>query len=698
MKFASYLEETQIPEWKRAYLDYKLLKGKLSAVKRQYEDNPPTKRMSAAVSILRNGLVNTTPPHAFRNTTPKNALYAEEYASLTASGPTPTPSQPGSPAGGGRSTHSLAAASQDTLHDLELPPAMQSLEPLAEDKSPNVRVGEQGAKGADLGRRKTLPGRALAGHVEVDAFYKKREKDAILRANALREQIEELRGHKELLDEYRDGLWPGVLSVFGSVNTPRHSKATGSAENLDESRPPSREKAHVGRAAHDPDAYRRAKKKLKKAVLEFYRGIEHLQNYRILNVTGFRKALKKFDKITKMSIQEQYMRERVEGRDFTSGSTCAGLLKEVEQIYATQFAQGDEKKARGRLRASPRKTTHHYGTFRSGIWIGLSIPALAMALYRLLQKEAREEVPEWQSLLQVYAALSIPVMFVLLVGLNLVAWAQARINFVFIFGLDVRTVIDARQYVELPSFLFATLAYAFCISFSLTGSEVIPPTKWPIIWVGLALVTIFNPLPIFHRSARYWFLRTFGMLFLSGTRRVEFADFWLGDQFCSMVYTMSNMYFLVCAYVDQWHRIEERCQLEQHWTIPLILSTIPFFIRFIQSIRRYFDSKQTHHLTNAAKYVASIVYYVTYYVWRHNDMDYDIHFGLFVTFATINSIFVRLENEHIGNADQFRVTREIPLPYAPGKVESDDEERSPRPRPRQLRRSKDQNVIEDSEK
>ncbi|CAE6461998.1 unnamed protein product [Rhizoctonia solani] len=402
-----------------------------------------------------------------------------------------------------------------------------------------------------------------------------------------------------------------------------------------------------------------------------------------------------------------------------------------------------------------------------------------MALYRLLQPEAREQVPEWQSLLQVYAALSLPVIFVLLIGLNLVAWAQARINFVFIFGLDVRTVIDARQYVELPSFLFATLAYAFCISFSLTGSNVIPPTKWPIIWVGLALATIFNPLPIFHRPARYWFLRTFGMLFLSGTRRVEFADFWLGDQFCSMVFTMSNMYFLICAYVDQWDRIEERCQLEQHWAIPFVLSTIPFIIRFVQCIRRYLDSKQKHHLTNAVKYVASIIYYLTYYVWRNDGMNYNVHLGIFITFATINSVFgaywdytmdwsvlqfqgvqykllrkelvysswvpayyvaiitnvlirfswigyiprvglsittrsfifavleifrrvqwnfFRLENEHIGNADQYRVTREIPLPYAfPGEAESEDEESSSRPQSPQSR-SKDRNAVEDVEK
>ncbi|CAE6448441.1 unnamed protein product [Rhizoctonia solani] len=880
MKFARYLEETQIPEWKRAYLDYKLLKRKVSTVKQYYEANPLIRASNATKaprgstgSIFRSGLPTSTSPQAFRSTNPNNPRHTDEYAPLATSDLTQSP--PGSPTGG-RPTHTPFTASQDTLHELDLPPAMQSLEYLAEEDEGDEGDGEQANQSTDLGRRKSLPSRVVNKHVKsppvvgrsatmqhmetlkqthrdippitttqassaqstrapktprislnglrrftmrqrgdtlhsaqipisideilsslnpveleffgalhqelekVDEFYKEREKDAILRVTALREQIGEMRDHKKLLDQSRDGLWPGVLSVFGTISTPRRSKVIRSAENSDESRPHSRERAHVDRAAHDPDAYRRAKKKLKKATLEFYRGLEYLQNYRILNVTGFRKALKKFDKITKMNIQERYMRERVEGRDFTSGETCARLLKEVEEIYATQFAQGDQKKARGRLRASPRKISHHYSTFRSGTWIGLSIPALGMALYRLLQEEAREQVPEWPSLLQVYAALSIPVIFVLLVGLNLVAWAQARINFVFIFGLDVRTVIDAREYIELPSFLFATLAYAFCISFSLTGSEVISPTKWPIIWVGLALATLFNPFPIFHRSARSWFLRTFGMLFLSGTRRVEFADFWLGDQLCSLVYTMSNLYFLVCAYVDRWHRIEERCQLEQHWAIPLVLSLIPFIIRFVQCIRRYFDSKTSHHLVNGAKYVASMVYYITYYVWRYNDMDYDYHMGIFVFFATVSSVFgaywdykmdwtvlqvqgvkykllrkelvysswipayyiaiitnvlirfswvgyiprgglpistrsfifavlemlrrvqwnfFRLENEHIGNADQFRVTREIPLPYAfPGEAESDDEEGSSRPKSQQSRRSRDEDTIKDLEK
>lgn len=65
-----------------------------------------------------------------------------------------------------------------------------------------------------------------------------------------------------------------------------------------------------------------------------------------------------------------------------------------------------------------------------------------------LEHERREQIPEWAALLQVYAALSIPVIFALLFALNLIAWARARINFIFIFELDARTVIDAREYLE----------------------------------------------------------------------------------------------------------------------------------------------------------------------------------------------------------------------------------------------------------
>ncbi len=47
----------------------------------------------------------------------------------------------------------------------------------------------------------------------------------------------------------------------------------------------------------------------------------------------------------------------------------------------------------------------------------------------------------------------------------------------------------------------------------------------------------------------------------------------------------------------------------------------------------------------------------------------------------LTALIVRLENEHLGNIDQYRVTREVPLPYsyddANAESDGDDDEDAP---------------------
>ncbi|KAG9123684.1 hypothetical protein FRC07_014276 [Ceratobasidium sp. 392] len=877
MKFARYLEETQTPEWKKAYIDYRGLKKRITAI-RKANESPKIQGSHSKVFSTRRSSVSQPSPTAVRRSygavgrTPPNAVGRGSSSIVGRTPPghvgfSPNGTIGRSPAAVHKSTAStrLRISMDELGPDFELPPAMESIESLKDaplshsttnverrravpsrffsetlsavpsrtdsahhtsesTHTPSVPAPAVVAPVTDMPsgptnrtrrlysfsgmrRRMTTGSRAtentnspwnptsveelLAGIGpnelafftavdqeldKVDKFYSERERDAKLKVAALKEQFQELRGHKQLSNDAQQGLWPGFFHLLDSINIPipiPHPNGKSPDTSVKTSTPQTQANAgantgaHAGPSlVHDPDAYQRAKRKLKKAVLEFYRGLELLQNYRILNLTGFRKALKKFEKITKIPSQSLYMRDRVETRSFASGETCDHLLKEIERIYARRFEKGDEKKARARLRATSRQTTHHFSTFRSGMLLGLSIPALAMGIYYAFQEERRQQIPEWAALLQIYAALCIPVVFSLLIGLNLIVWARARINFIFIFELDARTVIDAREYIELPAFLFATLSYAFWLSFSRAGAEDIASTSWPLAWVGLAIVVVANPLPIFHRSARYWLLKTVGKLFVSGHTRVEFQDFWMGDQFCSLVYTMGNLYFLVCAYTDHWHHIEERCQLGVHWGIPLALTALPSFIRLVQCVRRFIDSKNHIHLINGGKYTASMVSYTAYFAWRHFGSSWDFRLGIWVLFATINSCyttywdltmdwsvlqfkgvkykflrkelvysnrvytyyiaivlnviirfiwvwyipagglsdkirafmfaflemlrrvqwnFFRLENEHIGNADQFRVTREVPLPYVfTGEQDSDDEEVGERRRSRPI--------------
>ena len=81
------------------------------------------------------------------------------------------------------------------------------------------------------------------------------------------------------------------------------------------------------------------------------------------------------------------------------------------------------------------------------------------------QDDTRDKIPDFDSLYYIYSILLIPTLFSLLVGLNILGWSKARINYVFIFGasrvqarvvydltplaeLDVKTKMDHREYFE----------------------------------------------------------------------------------------------------------------------------------------------------------------------------------------------------------------------------------------------------------
>ena len=50
------------------------------------------------------------------------------------------------------------------------------------------------------------------------------------------------------------------------------------------------------------------------------------------------------------------------------------------------------------------------------------------------QADTRRAIPGYDGLLFLYSIFVIPVIFSLLVGLNILVWSNSRINYVFIFG------------------------------------------------------------------------------------------------------------------------------------------------------------------------------------------------------------------------------------------------------------------------
>jgi hypothetical protein len=72
------------------------------------------------------------------------------------------------------------------------------------------------------------------------------------------------------------------------------------------------------------------------------------------------------------------------------------------------------------------------------------------------------------------------------------------------------------------------------------------------------------------------------------------------DQICSLNFSLTNLYFIGCVYSTgfgpDWN---QQCGTQgPHWGARVALSMAPFFCRFVQSLRRWYDSRLTAHLIN----------------------------------------------------------------------------------------------------
>lgn len=87
---------------------------------------------------------------------------------------------------------------------------------------------------------------------------------------------------------------------------------------------------------------------------------------------------------------------------------------------------------------------------------------------------------------------------------------------------------------------------------------------------------------------------------------VNFADFWLADQFNSMATVFLDLHFTVCFYLTNgdWLRANESTQCtSDSLIIRPIVNCLPAWFRFAQCVRRYRDTKEAFpHLANAGKY------------------------------------------------------------------------------------------------
>lgn len=181
---------------------------------------------------------------------------------------------------------------------------------------------------------------------KIDEFYQEKENDATERYKLLSAQLEALRQLREThrlesnetsqsvsRAEPSDGGFHRASWVKKPINRMR-----ASWDGLSSAMPGAdheRRAKHPELMAHPISTttgyveYRVAKRRLKQAVLEFYRGMELLKGYRLLNRTGLSKILKKFDKTSGRKISPEYT-EKLKLVHFDQSDSLENIMDRTE--------------------------------------------------------------------------------------------------------------------------------------------------------------------------------------------------------------------------------------------------------------------------------------------------------------------------------------------------------------------------------
>ncbi|CAM9577383.1 unnamed protein product [Lampetra planeri] len=379
--------------------------------------------------------------------------------------------------------------------------------------------------------------------------------------------------------------------------------------------------------SHEERVQHRNLRDLKLAFSEFYLSLILLQNYQNLNFTGFRKILKKHDKILETKRGVSWRVAHVETAPFFISKKIDQLILETENVFTNELEAGDRQKAMKRLRVPPlgaAQPSPVWTTFRVGLFCGVFL--VLVVTVSLAAAYVLGSVQDVWPMVRIYRGGFLLIQFLFLLGINTYGWRQAGVNHVLIFELDPRNNLSHQHLFEVAGFL----GVLWCLSLlaCVFGSYLpVPVQAYPLALYIFILLFLLNPTKTCYYKSRVWLLRLLLRVFTAPFHKVGFADFWLADQLNSLVGILMDLEYMLCFYAYEldwtnlrglWYPKEgDRVCNSYAYGVRAVIQCLPAWIRFAQCLRRYRDSKRAFpHLVNAGKY--STTFFVVIFAALYN--------------------------------------------------------------------------------
>lgn len=656
MKFGDHLDESAVPEWKDKYINYKLGKKKLKVYTKNLElqaSNTLGNLGNASSTCLRPPILSYCDQSARlrRNESSTTSLNKTHYTVLQ--------------------KKYVQDFIQHWLVSEELAKCNEFYSWLLEESKRKFLVLEDQLKCY----HKHVDGDAVLSANEAQDYgnnYKRPGYGSIttLSNNAGAEIVGVAKKFKQFLRRH-DLLpsWPKGLSlVRQNILTAQTGKET------------------FGRNSLVVNAHQ-AERLLSDALIEYYQYLQLVKTYRDLNVTGFRKMVKKFDKACKTREQTNFMEYAGEHSLLfkhvhaniqlmaqkmkqTSSAQASGHLKVaneaedpliwwetiVTEWYTRDLARSNSAQKRHNQRLKKlaiqytlneqmihRNNRALAQMFFSGIGLGVSGAFILYTLYLAFFSPYDSHLH--RVLFPLWGGWYMVLLSALLFLSNCYIWHRTGINYRFIMLGE----IQAKNGTQLFNNDFATSAISlklYFATFFLVPCAICAVmsfhwnllTPYGFIYLGIVVFLFLCPngiFPYFDKlvESRKWIAATFVRLVLSGLYPVEFGDFFIGDIICSLTYSMSDIPMFLCYYSNTPN---ELCS-SAHSRAVGVLACIPNYWRMVQCLRRFADSGDWFpHLLNAIKYGFGVAYFGALCAYRIA-VDKNTLRKPFIVLATFNS-------------------------------------------------------------
>ena len=348
---------------------------------------------------------------------------------------------------------------------------------------------------------------------------------------------------------------------------------------------------------------------LTKVVEDHYRGLLQLQVFQYWHRVLYDRAEALLSYDDKMRISSRYEMYRIETRDFRQPRLLGSEMRAIVERYATflhnhncdiagisrghhtQIVKQEEAEALLSRRRMDVPTPP-IDIFLLGLYVGTATCFSIIIMYVILYATP---IPSYDESIHFWPVVPLFRGY-FVIEIALVCWAlvmhvmdKRRINYPYLLGLTGETISSAHLmkiscfFVSFSVVIFAVyLLHVKCgVVVPLLGFE--NPLNYILFHTVVPAAVFLFPLDFFHRSSRWWLLKTVALVFATpAVAKVTFAANFVTDFMTSMVKPISDVvaaWYVVCSY-----------ETPSNYQLPTFAAELcvllPLSIRFMQCVRK----------------------------------------------------------------------------------------------------------------